>query len=58
MERPPIGAAPYYIVAVSRISSLAQAIDRFIGISNSDTELIKKWAKEIIVQCDLIDELS
>lgn len=58
MERPLIGVPPHYVVAQSRISSLAQAIDRFAGANKPDTELIKNWAKEIIAQCDLLEELS
>lgn len=53
-----MGVPPYYVVAQSRISSLAQAIDRFAEVDNLNTELIKNWAKEIIAQCDLLDELS
>lgn len=58
MERPLMGVPPHYVVAQSRISSLAQAIDRFAEVDNPNTELIKNWAKEIIAQCDLLDELS
>ena len=58
LSKPPIGIAPYYIIARSRISSLAQAIDRYAFETNTDTELIKKWADEIIAQCNLIDELT
>lgn len=56
--KPPLGIAPYYIIAQSRISSLAQAIDRYALEAKAETGVIKKWAKEIVAQCDLIETLN
>lgn len=53
--KPPLGIAPYYIIAQSRISSLAQAIDRYALEAKAETGVIKKWAKEIVAQCDLVE---
>lgn len=57
-NKPPIGTVPYYLVAQSRISSLANAIDRYAMKTVGETRLIKKWANEIIAQCDLIEKLD
>ena len=56
--KPPIGTAPYYIVARNRISSLTQAIDRYALSDVGDMKEIKAWAKEIFAQCEMIEELS
>lgn len=56
MNKPPIGVKPYWISAFDRISDLAQAIDRYSDEKN--TTSIKLWAKEIISQCDLVEEMT
>ena len=55
--KPPLGTAPYYVAAQKRILSLAQAIDRYASVNKMDTGIIKKWAEEIVAQCDLMDKL-
>ena len=55
-ERPPIGAAPYKIVAEQRILTLGQAIGRQEGFMNYD--LIELWTKEILFQLGLIKSLD
>ncbi len=56
VQKPPLGACPYYIVAEDRIHELTAAIERSNALHNSKN--IKQWAKEIILQCDLIEEMK
>ena len=56
-DKIPIGTKPYYIAASDRIEELSQAINRYVYLPHS-TECIKKWAKEIIYQCELIEKLD
>lgn len=56
ISKPPEGAKPYYIVAGNRIHELAEAIDRYSDTPKGNLSCIKKWAKEIIAQCDLIEK--
>ena len=57
MNKPPLGTAPYYCVAINRIDELSQAIYRYSQELNS-TGLIKRWASEIILQCELIERMK
>lgn len=54
--KPPIGVIPCALVAENRIYGLAEAIVRSEIPYNVD--LIKTWAKEIILQCDLVKEME
>ena len=54
-QRPPVGAAPYYIQAAFRIEALGEAIQKYSSTDN--LYKIKEWASEIILQCDLISEM-
>lgn len=54
-QRPPLGAAPYYIQTAFRIGELGEAIQKYSSTDNLDK--IKEWASEIILQCDLIKEM-
>jgi hypothetical protein len=53
---PPLGATPYYITIEKRIQELSGLIGR--SKIPYDTDLIKAWAKEIILQCDLVKEMD
>ena len=57
MEKPAMGAAPGWLVAWSRIGDLSGAIVRQYESNHGDTELVKVWAKEIILQCQIIQNL-
>lgn len=56
MNKPPLGARPYYIMAIDRIDELSKAIYDY-SQETSKTDLIKKWASEIILQCELIEAM-
>ena len=55
-DKPLLGCAPSYIPASERIQNLAEAIYRFGSMAEQYPGHIKKWAKEIIFQCDIIEE--
>jgi len=56
--KPVLGIAPYYIVAEIRIKNLAQTILRQFEQGKPDLKQIKRWAKEIELQCEVIDRLN
>ena len=49
----PLGVKPCYIQADERIRDLSDAISRYAGTGNYKT--IRKWAKEILMQCDIAE---
>ena len=49
--KPPLGVKPAYIVAEDRIKELAEAIVRLSEEGRCHTEKIILWAKEIQMQC-------
>ena len=55
-DMPPLGVAPYYIRAETRIRELAQTIER--NAESGATAKIVEWSKEIIEQCRLIDTMK
>lgn len=54
-QRPPLGAAPFYIQAGIRIGELGEAIHNYCATEELDK--IKEWASEIILQCDMIQQM-
>ena len=54
--KPPLGARPYWVAAKERINELCEAIIRADPSQNYSS--IRKWAEEIIQQCDLIEWLG
>lgn len=60
--KPPLGIEPAFISSDRRIEELAKAIERYSGLAMSmepgHTQLIRKWAKEILFHCDILDEIS
>lgn len=60
--KPQLGVEPAFISSDRRIEELAKAIERYSGLSSSmepgHTQLIRKWAKEILFHCDILDEIS
>lgn len=57
-NRQPIGAKPAYIAAGDRIDDLARAIIRYAHFGGDAPNSIRRWAKEIVLQCDLIDTMK
>lgn len=57
MDKPAMGVAPGWLVAWSRINELSGAIVRQYESNHGDTELVELWAKEIILQCKIIQSL-
>lgn len=54
-EKPPIGVAPHWYFAQSRIKELSEAITRYSKYKLfhiNEANLIKYWANEIILQCE------
>jgi hypothetical protein len=56
--KPLLGCCTYDIVTSSRILELSQAINRYSDYADKNTDLIRKWAKEIILQCDFLDKMN
>lgn len=58
LRKPPIGTKPYWISASKRISELCEAIKRYTDYSAArSTDLIKLWAEEIVMQCEIIEKM-
>ena len=55
MNKPPLGVKPYFVSATDRIEELSKAIYDY-SQETSRTSLIKRWASEIILQCELIEK--
>lgn len=54
VEKPPLGVMPCGIAAEKRISDLIDAIKRQIKAEKPNYEVVKRWAREVERQCDLI----
>lgn len=54
-DKPPLGAKPCHIHAEQRIEDLSNAILRNVGSEKPKYDFIRKWAKEIVLQCDLAE---
>lgn len=55
-DKPPLGIKPAWLAAQCRIQELSEAIIRQIEDIKPNTDLIRKWAYEIISQSDLYEE--
>ena len=55
IEKPPLGVRPASIAAWQRIGELAAGIERQYESQEGKTELVKKWAFEIMQQCHVIE---
>ncbi len=53
-----LGTVPADLCAWFRIKDLAEAIIRQAEDNHGSTSLSKNWAREIIMQCDIIDEMK
>lgn len=54
-DKPPLGAKPCHIHAEQRIKDLSNAILRNIGSDKPKYDSIRKWAREIALQCELAE---
>lgn len=54
-DKPPLGTKPCHIHAEQRIEDLSNAILRNIGSDKPKYDLIRKWATEIVLQCDIAE---
>lgn len=54
----PLGVKPYWMVAWSRISDLVEAIERQYEDANGNAELVELWAREIVLQCQILKQLK
>lgn len=57
-KKPPLGCPPYWVAAGDRIKEISDAIGRYSGNINSKYSTIRKWAEEIIQQCDIVEYLN
>lgn len=55
-EKPPLGIKPAFIAGEERIQGLLEAINRQLGYGSCEN--IKKYAKEIYLQADLIQQME
>lgn len=56
-NKPPLGATPYWFAIENRIEELASAILRYNRF-NGNVKSIKEWAKEIILYCELAEQMK
>ena len=56
-NKPPLGATPYWFTIENRIEELANAILRYNHF-NGNTKSIKEWAKEIVLYCELAEQMK
>ena len=57
-KKPPLGTRPVYVAAGERVHELAEAIVRNSGDVALNTSIIKQWAGEILLQCEIVDQLE
>ena len=57
-SKPHLGVKPYWMVAWSRISDLVEAIERQYEDANGNAELVELWAREIVLQCQILNRLK
>lgn len=57
VKKPPLRVMPAWFGAARRISELAEAINRTAtDYSDGDEYRMKNWAKEIMMQCDILSD--
>lgn len=56
IEKPPLGVRPAWFTAWRRIGELAEGILRQYECSDARADLCEKWAKEIVMQCEIIEQ--
>ena len=56
-EKPPLGVKPSWMCAWQRIGDLCEAIVRQYESHDGNAHLCKQWAREIVMQCEIIEEM-
>jgi len=56
--KPPLGVTPSWLTIENRIKELAAAILRYNDDLNANNKTIKRWAREIILYCDLAEQMK
>ena len=54
ISKPPLGCKPACISSVERMQELAEAISRQLESDIVNEQLIKRWATEILFQCEIM----
>lgn len=52
--KPPLGCKPACVASVERMQELAEAISRQLESDTVNEQLIKRWATEILFQCEIM----
>lgn len=52
--KPPLGCKPACVASVERMKELAEAISRQLESDTVNEQLIKRWATEILFQCEIM----
>ena len=52
---PPLGCKPAQLCCTERIKIVADAISRYADSPKFNSQLVKRWATEIELQCDIFD---
>lgn len=59
LEKPPIGAPPYWYIGRERIMELCRAIEEYAVYSTLESVgTMKMWAKEIVLKCEMIEKMK
>lgn len=58
IDKPPLGVRPAYVAAWQRIRELIEGIRRQYESPDGNSELVKKWAIEIKLQCQIIEVIG
>lgn len=56
--KPALGCKPYYLCAWSRILELTEAIFRQCIAPIRSMKLVKEWAQEIVLLCEMVEKLN
>ena len=54
-KKPPLGCKPAQLVCTDRIKIVADAISRYADSPNFNSQLVKRWATEILLQCEIFE---
>lgn len=54
-DEPPLGCKPAQLVCTDRIKIVADAISRYADSPKFNSQLVRRWATEIELQCDIFE---
>lgn len=54
-KEPPLGCKPAQLVCTDRIKIVADAISRYADSPKFNSQLVRRWATEIELQCDIFE---